>query len=173
MKNVDAMFFTGRPAVRQEDSLPVPEQSEVHNVEPKSMADLLHHSLLMGSISPLERLSRSQQRLAKGGIPPPVHIFPYSIMAEASSPSPLANIEKTTQSTKTLGRLFLPSATPEKSVVGHKAMRYLIADPGNLNSWGHLGEHVTGSKSKMFGGFPEQKVSSIDPWKYPSSRDHG
>lgn len=75
MKNVDAMFFTGRPAVRQEDSLPVPEQSEVQNVEPTSIADLLHHSLLMDSISPLEQLSRSQQRLASGGIPRPVHIF--------------------------------------------------------------------------------------------------
>ncbi|XP_029413073.1 uncharacterized protein C9orf153 homolog isoform X2 [Nannospalax galili] len=130
MGNLDAMPFTGYvAAVKQEDPLPAVE-SEVQNKKPTSMAELLHHNLLTGSISPLEQLSRSQQRLARSGILPPGHIFPYSVMVDKPSISPLANIRKKSQNVKIISRPLLSSAAQEKLVYRDKSIRCFSMDPG-------------------------------------------
>ena len=100
---------------------------------PESMTELLHRSLLTRSLSPVERLSKSQNRISQYGIPPPVHTFPYEILMDHSKSMSLVAIRKRIQSTEILCRLGIPTISPEKFIFEDKVPKYLLVDPGNLN----------------------------------------
>lgn len=125
---------TGGTDGRADDSLPVFTCKVVRREErPESMTELLHRSLLTRSLSPVERLSKSQQRISEYGIPPPVHTFPYEILIDHSKSVSMVTIRKKIQSTKILCRLGIPCVSPEKFIFEDKAPKYFLIDPGNLN----------------------------------------
>eukprot|EP00070_Physeter_catodon_P042386 XP_028349280.1 uncharacterized protein C9orf153 homolog [Physeter catodon] len=96
---------------------------------PESMTELLHRSLLTRSLSPVERLSKSQKRISLYGIPPPVHTFPYEILMGHSKSMSLVAIQKRIQSTETLYRLGIPTISPEKFIFEDKVPKYVLVDP--------------------------------------------
>lgn len=125
---------TGGTDGRADDSLPVFTCKVVRREErPESMTELLHRSLLPRSLSPVERLSKSQQRISEYGIPPPVHTFPYEILINQSKSASVVTIRKKIQNTKILFRLAIPCVSPEKFIFEDKAPTYSLIDPGNLN----------------------------------------
>lgn len=125
---------TGGTDGRADDSLPVFTCKVVRREErPESMTELLHRSLLPRSLSPVERLSKSQQRISEYGIPPPVHTFPYEILINQSKSASVVTIRKKIQHTKILFRLAIPCVSPEKFIFEDKAPTYSLIDPGNLN----------------------------------------
>lgn len=93
---------------------------------PEVMTEFLHCSLLTGSCLPVERLSKSQQRLTKYGIPPPSYTFRSEILTDPSSS--LATTKKI-QDTK----LGISHVKPEKFNFEDRVSGYVLADPGNLN----------------------------------------
>uniref|UniRef100_A0A8B9WK09 Chromosome 9 open reading frame 153 n=1 Tax=Bos mutus grunniens TaxID=30521 RepID=A0A8B9WK09_BOSMU len=121
---------TGGTDGRADDSLPVFTCKVVRREErPESMTELLHRSLLTRSLSPVERLSKSQQRISEYGIPPPVHTFPYEILIDHSKSVSMVTIRKKIQSTKILCRLGIPCVSPEKFIFEDKAPKYFLIDP--------------------------------------------
>nr|XP_048303610.1 uncharacterized protein C9orf153 homolog [Myodes glareolus] len=106
-------------------------QTRVGSKEQKiaSMADLLHHSLLMGSLVPLEQLSRTQHRLIQAGIPPPVHTFPYGFRTDEPMVTPTVPFRKRLPS-HTFRKLLLASVTPDRLVFKDKSMRFFSSEPG-------------------------------------------
>ena len=125
-RNLNAMSSTSRTDWR-EDPQPVFLCNVVRKDKerPASMTDLLYHSLLTGSLSPGDRLSKSQQRLAQYGIPPPSHAFPYEILVNKSNS--LATTGKESQSTTKLPRLV----STEKCTFEDTTTEYLLIEPGN------------------------------------------
>ncbi|XP_072815295.1 uncharacterized protein C9orf153 homolog isoform X3 [Vicugna pacos] len=118
---------------RGETSQPVLTCKVVRREErPGSMTELLHSSLLASSLSPLERLSRSQQRISQYGIPPPVHTFPYEILISHSKAMSQVTVRQKAHSTKLACGLGVPSDLPGKFILEDKVPKYLV-DPGNLN----------------------------------------
>ncbi|XP_062063088.1 uncharacterized protein C9orf153 homolog [Lepus europaeus] len=81
---------------------------------PMSMTELLHRSLVSDSLSPVERLFRSRQRLSHDGIPAPMHNFPYDILASHSKAWTLITAEDQVPKATMPQRTTLPSAPPEK-----------------------------------------------------------
>lgn len=98
-QNLNTMPFTSETDMRK-DVQPVYTCKVLRKDEerPTSMTELLYCSLLTSSLSTVERLSRSQQRLLQYGIPPPSHTFPYEILINYSNS--LAITEQKSQSTK-------------------------------------------------------------------------
>eukprot|EP00069_Balaena_mysticetus_P019805 bmy_12567T0 len=122
---------TGGTDGRGEDSQPVFTCKVVRKEErPESMTELLHRSLLTRSLSPVERLSKSQKRISQYGIPPPLHTFPYEILMDHSKSMSLVAIRKRIQSTEILCRLGIPTISPEKFIFEDKVPKYLLVDPG-------------------------------------------
>ncbi|KAM7241311.1 hypothetical protein CapIbe_007883 [Capra ibex] len=120
---------TGGTEERADDSLPVFTCKVVRKEErPESMSELLHRSLLTRSLSPVERLSKSQQRISEYGIPPPVHTFPHEILIDHSKSESMVTIQKI-QSSKILCRLGIPCVSPEKFIFEDKAPKYFLIDP--------------------------------------------
>ncbi|XP_006139909.1 uncharacterized protein C9orf153 homolog [Tupaia chinensis] len=127
-KNLNAMNGTD---MREEDPQPVFMCRVVKKEEkkkPESMADLLHHSLLTGSLSAVERLTRSQQRLAQYGIQAPAHTFPYSILTDHTDALPQADVHRKSLSTKILFKLGLCSPI-SKFTFEDKVPKYFLIDP--------------------------------------------
>ncbi|KAM9641742.1 uncharacterized protein C9orf153 homolog isoform 2-T3 [Trichechus inunguis] len=97
---------------------------------PKSMTDLLHHSLLSGSLSAVHKLRRSQARLAQSGIPPPVHTFPYEILIDHANSLKTATVRKKVQNTLVLCKLGISKiSVPEKFIVEDKLPKYFLINP--------------------------------------------
>lgn len=96
-----------------------------------SMADLLHHSLLMGSLVPLEQLSRTQYRLIQAGIPPPVHMFPYGFRTDEPMVTLTIPFRKRLPS-HTFRKLLLTSVTPDRLEFEDKSVRFFSLEPGNV-----------------------------------------
>ncbi|XP_035972869.1 uncharacterized protein C9orf153 homolog isoform X1 [Halichoerus grypus] len=134
-QNVNAMSFTsGTDDVKGEHLQPVFVCKVVRKEEekPDSMTQLLYRSLLTSSLSPVERLTRSQQRLFQCGIPPPAHTFPYEILIDhskslSSVPVP---IDEKTQSANILHMLGISRIRPENFIFEDKIAKYFLVDPG-------------------------------------------
>lgn len=90
------------------------------------MTESLHCSLLTGARLPRDRLSKSQQRLTKYGIPPPSYTFPSEILTDPSSS--LATTKKSQDT-----NLGISHVKPEKFIFEDTVSGYTLADPGNLN----------------------------------------
>ncbi|KAB0401556.1 hypothetical protein E2I00_011656, partial [Balaenoptera physalus] len=121
---------TSRTDGRGEDSQSVFTCKVVRKEErPESMTELLHRSLLTRSLSPVERLSKSQKRISQYGIPPPVHTFPYELLMDHSKSMSLVAMRKRIQSTEILCRLGIPTISPEKFIFEDKVPKYLLVDP--------------------------------------------
>lgn len=132
-KNLNVMSFTRGTDVRR-DLQPVIRYTVVKKEQKQaSMTELLHCSLLAGSLSPVGRLSRSRQRLSQCGISPPKRTFPYEILTDHSNALAQVTVQKKVPSAKILCSLGISSATPEKFVLEDKLRRYFLVDPGNLN----------------------------------------
>ncbi|XP_012319661.2 uncharacterized protein C9orf153 homolog, partial [Aotus nancymaae] len=132
-KNLNVLSLTKGTYVRR-DLQPVSRCTVVKKEKkPASMTELLHRTLLEGSLPPVERLSRSQQRLSRCGIPPPKHTFPYEILIDHSNALAQVTTQKKVPSSKIVCRLGISSATTEKFIFEDKLHRYLLVDPGNLN----------------------------------------
>ncbi|XP_008591064.1 PREDICTED: uncharacterized protein C9orf153 homolog, partial [Galeopterus variegatus] len=129
-KNLDAMSLISGTGVKRQDPQPVFTCTVVkkEDQKPESMAEVLHHSLLTSSLSPGERLSRSQQRLSQYGIHPPTHTFPYEILIDHSNALSLVAMWKKIQSIKIMCRLGLPIASPQKFVFGEKVPTYFLRE---------------------------------------------
>nr|XP_045017218.1 uncharacterized protein C9orf153 homolog [Jaculus jaculus] len=134
-KNLNIMSFTHHTSRRR---APRPSSGRIgvkkEEQKPLSMVELLHHRLLICSHSPLERISRSQHRLAQGGIPPPAHTFPYSVMVSDTNIMSWAAIKKKFQSTKILGKIMLATSSAtepqHQPILGDRAqIRHLAAEP--------------------------------------------
>ncbi|XP_036044831.1 uncharacterized protein C9orf153 homolog [Onychomys torridus] len=129
-KDLNAISFGSRYAVRKDEPLPaIQSQVNEEEEEPMSMADLLHYSLLTGFLVPLEQLSRSQQRLAQAGIPPPRHSFPYAFRTDEPIATPTPSFRKRIQSA-TFHKLLLSSVAPDRLVFEDKSMRFFSTEPG-------------------------------------------
>ncbi|XP_030893846.1 uncharacterized protein C9orf153 homolog isoform X3 [Leptonychotes weddellii] len=134
-QNVNAMSLTsGTDDVKGEHLQPVFVCKVVRKEEekPDSMTELLYRSLLTSSLSPVERLTRSQQRLFQCGIPPPAHTFPYEILIDHSkslSPVPVP-IDEKTQSANILHMLGISRIRPENFIFEDKIAKYFLVDPG-------------------------------------------
>ncbi|XP_027470784.2 uncharacterized protein C9orf153 homolog [Zalophus californianus] len=132
-QNLNAMSFTsGTDDMRGEHLQPVFVCKVVRKEEkPDSMTELLYRSLLTSSLSPVERLTRSQQRLFQCGIPPPAHTFPYEILIDHSkslSPVPVP-IDEKTQSANILHMLGISRIRPENFIFEDKIAKYFLVDP--------------------------------------------
>ncbi|XP_017715416.1 PREDICTED: uncharacterized protein C9orf153 homolog isoform X1 [Rhinopithecus bieti] len=129
-KNLNVMSFTRGTDVRR-DLQPVIRYTVVKKEKKQaSMTEILHCSLLAGSLSPVERLSRSRQRLSQCGISPPKRTFPYEILTDHSNALAQVTVQKNVPSAKILCSLGISSATPEKFVFEDKLHRYFLLDPG-------------------------------------------
>ncbi|XP_007967842.3 uncharacterized protein C9orf153 homolog isoform X1 [Chlorocebus sabaeus] len=129
-KNLNVMSFTRDTDVRR-DLQPVIRYTVVKKEQKQaSMTELLHCSLLAGSLSPVGRLSRSRQRLTQCGISPPKRTFPYEILTDHSNALAQVTVQKKVPSAKILCSLGISSATPEKFVLEDKLRRYFLVDPG-------------------------------------------
>lgn len=157
-QNLNAMSFTsGTDGVREKDLQPVFMCKLVRKEgeKPDSMTELLYRSLLTSSLSPVERLTRSQQRLLQCGIPPPAHTFPYEILIHHSkslSPFPVPEDEKT-HSANILRMLGISRIRPENFIFEDKIAKYFLVDPGNLNRWGYVGGNSWKSYCKVYLGY--------------------
>ncbi|MBZ3871733.1 hypothetical protein SUZIE_114415, partial [Sciurus carolinensis] len=133
-KNLSDKSFISRTGVKEDPQslfMNTVVKKEDENLE--SMAELLHRTLLMDPLPPVQQLSKSQKRLAQSGIPPPIHTFPYNIVDKHSSAFPKAAIMKKIQSIKILGKIGLFDSTQEKPIYEDKVPRYFSVDPGNTN----------------------------------------
>ncbi|XP_075827262.1 uncharacterized protein C9orf153 homolog [Microtus pennsylvanicus] len=129
-KNLGTVPFAASGAERKHE--PHPDvQSPVSNEEQNltSMADLLHRGLLMGSLVPLEQLSRTQRRLTQAGIPPPVYSFPYGFRTDEPIVTPTPTFRQRLPS-HTFRKLLLASVTPERLVFKDKSIRFFSLEPG-------------------------------------------
>ncbi|XP_041501579.1 uncharacterized protein LOC121443893 [Microtus oregoni] len=152
-KNLGTVPFAASGAERKDEPHPA-VQSPVSNQEQNltSLADLLHHSLLMGSLVPLEQLSRTQRRLTQAGIPPPVHMFPYGFRTDEPMVTPTPTFRQRLPS-HTFRKLLLASVTPERLVFEDKSIQFFSLEPGKqfldlvdlewryfngLAKWGHI-----------------------------------
>ncbi|XP_069891561.1 uncharacterized protein [Dipodomys merriami] len=87
-KNLNVMSSISGTWARREDSQLVFKCTMVDIEEPKkeetpmSLVEILQHSLMVDSITPVQQLSRSWKRLTQCGISPPVHTFPFDIIIE-------------------------------------------------------------------------------------------
>ncbi|XP_017715419.1 PREDICTED: uncharacterized protein C9orf153 homolog isoform X2 [Rhinopithecus bieti] len=132
-KNLNVMSFTRGTDVRR-DLQPVIRYTVVKKEKKQaSMTEILHCSLLAGSLSPVERLSRSRQRLSQCGISPPKRTFPYEILTDHSNALAQVTVQKNVPSAKILCSLGISSATPEKFVFEDKLHRYFLLDPGSFS----------------------------------------
>lgn len=148
-KNLNVMSFTRGTDVRR-DLQPVMRCTVVKKEQKRaSMTELLHSSLLAGSLSPVGRLSRSRQRLSQCGISPPKRTFPCEILSDHSNALAQVTVQKKVPSAKVLCSLGISSATPEKFVLEDKLHRYFLVDPGNLNRWGYVGKKEWKSHCKF------------------------
>ncbi|XP_038382849.1 iron-sulfur cluster assembly 1 homolog, mitochondrial isoform X18 [Canis lupus familiaris] len=132
-QNLSAMSFSSGTNVREEVFQPIFMCKVVRKEkeEPDSMTEVLYRSLLTSSLSPVERLSRSQQRLFQCGIPPPTHTFPYEILIDHSkslSPVPIP-IEEKTQSANILHVLGISRIRPQNFIFGDKIAKYFLVNP--------------------------------------------
>lgn len=130
-QNLNAMSFTSGTDLR-EDAQPVFTCKMVRKEEekPASLTELLHQSLLTDLLSQLDRLSKSRQRLAQYGIPPPLHTFPYEILIKNSNF--WAMTRKRTQSFR-LSKLSISRSRPDKFLFEDRISEYLLVEPGTLN----------------------------------------
>ncbi|XP_047379993.1 uncharacterized protein C9orf153 homolog [Sciurus carolinensis] len=129
-KNLSDKSFISRTGVKEDPQslfMNTVVKKEDENLE--SMAELLHRTLLMDPLPPVQQLSKSQKRLAQSGIPPPIHTFPYNIVDKHSSAFPKAAIMKKIQSIKILGKIGLFDSTQEKPIYEDKVPRYFSVDP--------------------------------------------
>lgn len=138
-------------------------QTEVKKKEQRSpsMSDLLHQSLLMGYIAPLDQVYSSQQRLAQAGIPPPILDFPYGLRDEVPLVAPTQHFRKRIQS-MTFRKLLLSSVTPGRLFYEEKSVSHVSSEPGNKRSspgggWGGVGVGGT-NLTENVGRFPEKTV---------------
>lgn len=99
--------------------------------KPVSMTELLHRSLLTGSLSQIDKLWKSQQRLARYGIPPPSHTFPYDILLDGTTYS--ATAWKKTSRPRKLSKLGITHIKPEKFIFEDRISEYLLVEPGTRN----------------------------------------
>ncbi|XP_073908351.1 uncharacterized protein C9orf153 homolog isoform X2 [Castor canadensis] len=130
-KNLNVMSFISGTGTKREDPQPVFTCNVVKKEEmPESMADILHHSLLLNAASPVERFSRSQQRLSQSGIPPPKHTFPYDIITDDHSAVSWSTFWKKIQATRILSRSHSSTPRPQPVILEDKVPRYFLADPG-------------------------------------------
>ncbi|XP_047555797.1 uncharacterized protein C9orf153 homolog isoform X2 [Lutra lutra] len=132
-QNLNAMSISGTDDMREEDPQPLFVCKVVRREEekPDSMTEILYRTLLTPSRSRVERLTRSQQRLFRHGIPPPAHTFPYEILIEhskSSSPVPVPVKEKT-QGANILGMLGISRIRPENFVFADRIAKYFLVDP--------------------------------------------
>ncbi|KAF5912653.1 hypothetical protein HPG69_007642, partial [Diceros bicornis minor] len=128
-QNLNAMSFPSGTDVRGEAPQPacLCEVVRREAEQPGSVTELLHRGLQTSSLSPLERPTRPQLRLSRGGIPPPAHAFPHEILIRHSSSS-LLTIRKKSQSSKILCRLGISQVTPQKFIFEDRVSKYLLAD---------------------------------------------
>uniref|UniRef100_A0A8C2LE13 Uncharacterized protein n=1 Tax=Cricetulus griseus TaxID=10029 RepID=A0A8C2LE13_CRIGR len=98
--------------------------------KPKSMADVLHHSLLKGFLFPLEQIAKTQKRLVQVGIPPPVHTFPYEFRADEVEVTQKKPTSRKRTSSATFHKLLLDSVTPDRLVYEDKLIRFFPPEPG-------------------------------------------
>lgn len=129
-QNLNTSSFTSRTDLR-EDAQPVLLCSVAtpDKESPVSMTDLLHSSLLNSSLSPEDRLSKSRQRLAQYGIPPPSHTFPYEILTNTLSS--VHTTKKESRRTTKLPMLSIFHTSPEKLTFEDTTHEYLLVEPGN------------------------------------------
>ncbi|XP_040612157.1 uncharacterized protein C9orf153 homolog [Mesocricetus auratus] len=119
------------PALRKSEPLPaiqIPAKKEEQ--KPKSMANLLQHSLLMGSLVPLEQLSQIQQRLIHAGIPPPEHTFPYAFRTDEPMVTPTPPTYRKRTPSATFRKLLLASVTPDRLDFEDKTVRFFPSEAG-------------------------------------------
>ncbi|XP_045879591.1 uncharacterized protein C9orf153 homolog [Meles meles] len=132
-QNLNVMSISGTDNMREEDPQPLFVCKVVRREEekPDSMTEVLYRSLLTPSLSPVERLTRSQQRLFQHGIPAPAHTFPYEILIKHSkSSSPvLVPIKEKTQGANILGMLGISRIRPESFVFADRIAKYFLVDP--------------------------------------------
>ncbi|XP_023401060.1 uncharacterized protein C9orf153 homolog [Loxodonta africana] len=144
-QSLHGMSFISGTGLRRGDPQPVLTCTLVKKESwdrPKSMTDLLHHSLLSGSLSAVHKLHRSQDRLAQSGIPPPTHTFPYEILLDYNNSLNTAAVKKKVQNTLVLCKLAISKiSVPEKFIAEEKVPTYFLINPGNLNRWGPMGEN--------------------------------
>ncbi|KAF6123347.1 hypothetical protein HJG60_001910 [Phyllostomus discolor] len=129
-QNLNTMSFTSRTDLT-EDAQPVflCNVARPDEESPVSMTDLLHTSLLSSSLSSEDRLSKSRQRLAQYGIPPPSHTFPYEILTNRLNS--LVTTKKESQRTTKLPMLSVFRTSPEKFAFEDTTHEYLLVEPGN------------------------------------------
>ncbi|KAM7093459.1 uncharacterized protein C9orf153 homolog [Molossus nigricans] len=131
-QNLNAMSFTSGTDLR-EDPQSVLTCKVVRKEEerPASLTELLHRSLLTTLHSELDRLAKSQQRLAQHGIPPPLHTFPYEILIENSNF--WATTRKRIQNFRRSSKPSFSRSKPDKFLFEDKISEYLLVEPGTLN----------------------------------------
>ncbi|XP_029776585.1 uncharacterized protein C9orf153 homolog [Suricata suricatta] len=129
-QNLNTMSLPRGTAVREQDLWSIFMCTVVRKEEekPESMTELLYQSLLTIPPSPVEGLSKSQQRLLKCGIPPPAHTFPYEILIDHSSTSSPPPTEKT-QGINILHRLGISRIMPKNFIFEHRIAKYRLIDP--------------------------------------------
>ncbi|XP_021070850.1 uncharacterized protein C9orf153 homolog [Mus pahari] len=129
-KTLNGLPLDSSETMSGHERLPV-IQTRVKKTEQKSpsMSDLLHQSLLMGYIAPLEQVYSSQQRLAQAGIPPPMLDFPYDLRDEVPIVAPTHHFRKRIQST-TFRKLLLSSVTPGRLFLEEKSVSHVCSEPG-------------------------------------------
>ncbi|XP_051050496.1 uncharacterized protein C9orf153 homolog [Phodopus roborovskii] len=130
-KNLNAKSSVTSAAVRKDKPLPAIETpTNVEEQKPASMADLLHHSLLMGSLVPLEQLSRTHQKLIQAGIPPPIYTFPYGFRTDEPIATPKKPTFRRRTESITFRKLLLASVTPDRLDFEDKSIRFFSFEPG-------------------------------------------
>ncbi|XP_006517438.1 uncharacterized protein C9orf153 homolog isoform X1 [Mus musculus] len=130
-KTLNVSPLDSSETVSGNERLPVVIQTEVKKKEQRSpsMSDLLHQSLLMGYIAPLDQVYSSQQRLAQAGIPPPILDFPYGLRDEVPLVAPTQHFRKRIQS-MTFRKLLLSSVTPGRLFYEEKSVSHVSSEPG-------------------------------------------
>ncbi|XP_028627805.1 uncharacterized protein C9orf153 homolog [Grammomys surdaster] len=128
-KTLSGPPFDSYDTSREKEPLPVIKAGVKKEQKSPSMSDLLHQSLLMGYMVPLEQVYSSQQRLAQAGIPPPTLAFPYGLKAEVPVIAPPHHFRKRIQST-TFRKLLLSSVTPGRMFFEEKSASHVCSDPG-------------------------------------------
>ncbi|XP_069850883.1 uncharacterized protein [Dipodomys merriami] len=133
-ENLTAISLIHETEAKKGDSQPVftctilKKEDTKKEVTPKSMNEVLYHSLLIKSIEPVEKLSRSWKRLVQQNIHPPVHTFPYEIIIDKPSSEPEYTIREIRERDKILGRFGL-STHALQMVIESKPARYVIIEP--------------------------------------------
>ncbi|XP_036185001.1 uncharacterized protein C9orf153 homolog [Myotis myotis] len=119
---LNAMAPTSRTDLGEDSQSVVRKDKE----KPPSMTELLHRSLLTGSPSQVDRLEKSQERLAYYGIPPPLHTFPYEIIL---SETDLSGTQKKFSSARNLSKISISKVKADKFLFEDRITEYSIIEP--------------------------------------------